>query len=115
MIIPFALALHSLAQPLSIVAPSSTPPSANFLTDTSHRSELMAAGHRALAQLIAEGEIESIWRDASAEWPRRQPRGGEAQWIVVFRDATKPNPYERTLFVTLADNGDFLEFGYRRF
>jgi hypothetical protein len=113
MIAPIALAIGMLLQPAYSVAPSGGAPAKGFLAETTERSDLMMSARRAVTTLVARGKLESNWSSKEPEWPVRQRRGGQEQWVVAFRDPAIVDPEQRALYITLSGAGEFIEASHR--
>jgi len=65
---------------------------------------------KAVVQTMIQRKIlDASWAGrAPARAERRDGGGGEVEWLVTFRNDTAKDPAKRTLYVFLAEDGEYL-------
>ncbi len=63
-------------------------------------------------KLVTQAKLAASWSSAQATNTQSKLIGGATRWVVTFQNSAIKSASKRTLYVVLAQNGDFVSYSY---
>ena len=104
--------LFSIALLATFVTPALAHPEHEEMPRPSVRKPMAEIAKGEVIKLVTQAKLPASWSSAKAIKTDTQVIGGTRRWVVLFQNPAIKSASKRTLYVVLAQNGDFAFHSY---